>query len=89
MYNVHMKRVTASEARRNWFQLLDQVAAGEIIMIERNGVRVLLQREARAREVPDYGHLLSAGEVARADEWGWEWSEESELTPTSPPRSRS
>lgn len=82
MYNVHMKRVTASEARKNWFRLLDQVVAGDTIVIERGGTRVLLQREAGSREVPDYGGLLSADDLERADEWTWDW-DDGELTPAS------
>jgi hypothetical protein len=37
LYIVRMKRVTASEARRNWFRLLDEVAAGAVVVIERGG----------------------------------------------------
>ena len=37
MYNVHMKRVTASEARRNWFRLLDEIAGGEQVVITSEG----------------------------------------------------
>lgn len=75
-----MKRVTASEARRNWFRILDEVAAGEVVVVERNGKAIQLTREPhadRVREVPDYTHLLRAPEGAEhAERWGWEWSEE-------------
>jgi antitoxin (DNA-binding transcriptional repressor) of toxin-antitoxin stability system len=84
VYNVHVKRVTASEARRNWFRLLDEVAAGARIVIERGGRRIVLQRDPEdAPDVPDYRSIIRAGEavdVSRAHLWGWEWSgEESEL----------
>jgi len=71
-----MKRVTASDARKNWFRLLDEVAAGEVVCIERRGRRILLKREAEpaVREsVPDYSAILRSDDAARADEWGWVW----------------
>ena len=81
-----MKRVTASEARRNWFRLLDEAAAGEVVVIERGGRRILLQRDPRegaADEAPDYGDLIRAPDAAHADRWTWEWSEsEPDLRPT-------
>ena len=42
LYIVHMKRVTASAARKNWFQLLDEVVQGEKIVIERRGRRIVV-----------------------------------------------
>ena len=80
-----MKRITASEARRNWFQVLDRVAAGEVMMIERNGRRIVLRREeepARPGTLPDYSALIRpVADVDRADDWSWEWTEEGELRP--------
>jgi len=74
-----MKRVTASEARRNWFRLLDEVAAGATVVIERAGRRILLKREepSEAREAPpDYGSLIRAPSVEDAHRWGWSWEED-------------
>lgn len=82
-----MKRVTASDARKNWFRLLDEVAAGEVVVIERAGRRILIQREPAAvheAAAPAYGDLISASaaDAGCADEWGWTWDgPESELTP--------
>jgi antitoxin (DNA-binding transcriptional repressor) of toxin-antitoxin stability system len=80
-----MKRITASEARRNWFQVLDRVAAGEVIVIERKGRRIVLQREdegASAGPLPDYAALIRpVADVNRAADWSWEWTEEGELHP--------
>ncbi len=77
-----MKRVTASEARKNWFRILDEVAGGEVVVIERNGKAIQLTREPRAdrvREVPDYTRLLRApGGAEHAERWGWDWSDEDE-----------
>jgi antitoxin (DNA-binding transcriptional repressor) of toxin-antitoxin stability system len=87
-----MKRVTASEARRNWFRILDEVAAGEVIVIERNGRTIKLSRESaagRVREVPDYTGLIRAPKAAEhAERWGWDWSEEEgEVRPVEHDRS--
>ncbi len=78
-----MKRVTATDARRNWFRLLDEVAAGETVVIERGDRRILICREEATgeAEVADYSSILRAPGVERADEWGWEWSgEEGEVS---------
>ncbi len=77
LYDVHMKRVTASEARKNWFRLLDEVAQGEVVCVERNGKRIVLQADeepAEAAAVPDYRALLEVPDAASADLWGWEWA---------------
>lgn len=80
-----MKRVTASEARANWFRLLDDVAGGETVTIDRNGVRIVIRREtdkARARTVPDYTGIIAGSHLGEADSWGWEWEgPETELKP--------
>jgi antitoxin (DNA-binding transcriptional repressor) of toxin-antitoxin stability system len=72
-----MKRVTASEARRNWFRLLDEVIAGEVVAITRKGKRIVIRREdAKRRSVqklPDYSLILKVMDVDRADSWSWEW----------------
>lgn len=84
-----MKRITASEARRRWFEVLDRVAAGEVMMIERNGRRIVLRREEapeHAGPLPDYAALIRpVADVNRADDWGWEWTEEGELHPREGP----
>lgn len=79
MYNVRMKRVTATQARRNWFRLLDEVAAGEVVVIERKGRRIVLRREeeapeGEAREPPDYSTVLRAPGAEEADRWSWAWT---------------
>lgn len=81
LYVVHMKRVTASEARRNWFKLLDDVVRGERVVIERRGRRIVLlcedQNEVGPSETtPDYGELLQVADADDADRWSWSWSED-------------
>lgn len=78
MYIVHMKRVTPTQARRHWFRLLDEVAAGEVVLIERKGQRIVLRREEGLRpgaapSCEDYSRLLTVPELDRAETWGWEW----------------
>lgn len=79
-----MKRVTASDARKNWFRLLDEVAAGEVVVIERNGERIVLRRESagrRTRQIPDYSGILRVPDAASADSWSWNWEgPETEIT---------
>jgi antitoxin (DNA-binding transcriptional repressor) of toxin-antitoxin stability system len=73
-----MKRVTASEARKNWFRLLDEVAEGDVVVILRKGRRIVLRREDAAagveRRLPDYGDIVRVSDADRADRWGWEWT---------------
>ena len=73
-----MKRVTASDAYKNWFRLLDEVVAGEVVVIERKGKQLMLRRESERRtskqRAPDYSGLLDAPDADAADSWGWEWT---------------
>ena len=80
LYIVRMKRVTASEARKNWFRLLDEAAGGEVIAIERNGRRLVLRAEKRKRSTPSYKTLIR-GDWDEADKWGWDWDRSRGLTP--------
>jgi antitoxin (DNA-binding transcriptional repressor) of toxin-antitoxin stability system len=73
-----MKRVTVSEARKQWFRLLDEVAAGEVVVLERKGRRLVLRREDAKSErvehkLPDYSRLLRVPQAELADQWGWDW----------------
>jgi len=85
MYTVHVKRITATDARKNWFRILDEVAAGEEVVVERAGRRIVIRREEEATgspSVPDYSEIIRVPEADRADEWGWEWGgPEGDLTP--------
>jgi hypothetical protein len=76
-----MKYVTASEARKNWFRLLDEAAEGEIIAIRRNSKKLILKLEEGEAPVPSYGRLLRVSDPDQADTWGWEWSPSEGLTP--------
>lgn len=82
-----MKHLRASEARRRWFQLLDDVIAGEEVVIERHGQRIVIRSEGQVEAdrdaVPDYSKVLRATCLDDADRWTWEWSE-GELRPKGP-----
>jgi hypothetical protein len=72
-----MKRMTASEARRRWFSVLDRVARGEVIAVERAGRLIVLRREdppSKDMIPPDYSSVLSVPDADDADQWGWDWS---------------
>lgn len=72
-----MKSVTPTQARKNWFRLLDEVAAGEIVHIRRGDKLIVLRCETRQPEpAADYSKLINGKLLEQADEWGWEWSEE-------------
>ena len=73
-----MKRIAASDARRNWFRILDDVISGEVVVVERKGRSVILrcedlEAEAETANGPDYRPLLQAPDLDQADRWGWEW----------------
>ena len=71
-----MKRVTASEARKDWFRLLDEIVAGEVVVLERKGRRLVLRRENSRmgeRNLPNYKKLLRVPNGDQADQWSWEW----------------
>jgi hypothetical protein len=78
LYIVRMKQVTASEARKNWFRLLDEVLDGEVIAVQRKGHRLVLRREDMAKSrntkvARRYKRLLHVPDAENADEWSWDW----------------
>ena len=78
LYIVHMKNVTASEARKHWFRLLDEALDGEVIAVQRKGHRLVLRREelagaANAKGTRQYKRLLHVPGADKADRWSWEW----------------
>lgn len=90
LYVVRMKKVTASEARRQWFRLLDEAAQGEVIVVQRKGRRIVLRSEdaGRAKAAspgPRYRRLLRVPRADQADRWSWEWKPERGLVPRRVP----
>jgi antitoxin (DNA-binding transcriptional repressor) of toxin-antitoxin stability system len=91
LYIVHMKRMTASEARQNWFRLLDDVLAGEVVAIVRKGQRIVIRRDDSARfarrKATDYSALIRVEDVDSIDDVGWEWQgPEGDIEPVIKPR---
>jgi antitoxin (DNA-binding transcriptional repressor) of toxin-antitoxin stability system len=73
-----MKNVNASEARKHWFRLLDEALSGEVIIVQRNGRRLVLRREQSSKKKNDsaglrYKKLLRVPNLDQADRWTWEW----------------
>lgn len=73
-----MKNVTASEARKHWFRLLDEALRGEVIAVQRKGQRLVLHREEssktrNAKGGRQYKRLLRVPGADKADRWSWEW----------------
>jgi hypothetical protein len=73
-----MKSVNASEARKNWFRLLDDALRGEVIVVHRKGRRLVLRREelnekSAVAENREYKKLLRVPKADEADRWSWEW----------------
>jgi hypothetical protein len=80
-YIVHMKHVSASEARKNWFKLLDEAANGEVIAIQRNDKKLILKMQKKKPSVPSYKGLIRFPDADNADIWGWEWEKPGQLAP--------
>ena len=83
-----MKHVSASEARKNWFKLLDEAAQGEVIGIQRSGRTVVLRAHHKKRAVPSYAGLVSFPDADEADTWGWAWTGPGRLVPKARRKSR-
>lgn len=57
---------------------MDEVAAGEVVVLERNGRRIVLSSEDRetaesSEAMPDYSALIKASGVDHAEKWSWQW----------------
>jgi antitoxin (DNA-binding transcriptional repressor) of toxin-antitoxin stability system len=76
LYNVQMKRYTASGLRARLSEVLDAAERGEEVLIERRGTRFALHahrpgRAVRTHRVP----LFDIVDPAVADgRWTWAWS---------------
>jgi len=90
LYIVRMKKVTASEARQQWFRLLDEAAQGEVIVVHRKGRRLVLRREdvGKAKAATPkamYRRLLRVPRLDEADRWSWEWKPDRGVAPRRAP----
>ena len=78
-----MKYVTASDARKHWFQLLDEAAAGHVIAIDRNGTKLVLHADKQRRPKTAPKRLVTGKDIDNADKWGWDWDKNGKLVPTT------
>ncbi|MEE2775715.1 MAG: type II toxin-antitoxin system prevent-host-death family antitoxin [Acidobacteriota bacterium] len=80
MYTVRMVRVTATEARRRLFKLMDAVERGEEVTLERRGVRFRLALEAHgpSPEIPSSPLRILDPDLLDG-EWTWQTGEDGEL----------
>lgn len=71
-----MKQVGATEARKDFFKLLDKVVEGETVVIKRKGVNLRLVREPQVKKKSKkiQYHRYIQGAVDQADQWNWVWS---------------
>ena len=76
-----MKCVTASEARKNWFTLLDEAVKGEVTAIQRHDKKLILKLQTKKSAAPSYKGLIDFPDADEADTWGWEWKGPGKLVP--------
>lgn len=80
MYVVHVRRTTATDARRGFFRLLDEVLAGETVVIERKGRSIVLRaeniRSKQSVRPAEYRRVLGKqgmGWIKEIEGWTWGW----------------
>lgn len=81
MYIVPMKRFTASDARRELFRILDSVEKGEVIVLERKGVRfrLILDRDESRPEEGTRKRLMIRDPAVLSGEWTWTADDDGQL----------
>jgi hypothetical protein len=76
MYNVRVKRYSTAQARKHLADLLNAAEAGRPVLIERRGVRFLLQAEsARSHRKGSRPRMTIeiVDPVIAEGEWTWTW----------------
>jgi len=71
MYTVHMARYSASEARRQFFELLDAAERGEEVILDRKGIRFRLVVEPNQVVEPPTSPLIIDDPDVLSGEWTW------------------
>jgi prevent-host-death family protein len=80
LYNVHMARTTASQARQHLSRLLDAAERGEEVIVERRGVQFRIVAEAmETGAVSSSEPLLLADDAVLAGEWHWSTGDDGDL----------
>ncbi len=76
-----MKHVTASEARKNWFAVLDEGPKGAVVAIQRNDEKLILKLQKKKAVVPNYKGVIDFPDADDANTWSWEWNGLGKLAP--------
>ena len=72
LYNVHMSRFTASQARQNFARVLDQAASGQSVTIERGKLHFRLVLDEKRRAPRTAGPIIEILDPAVANgDWTW------------------
>ncbi len=76
-----MRQVSATDARKNFFTLLDRAAEGEAVIIKRKGVFLRLIREKPHKKKVAFSYRrYFHNSTDKADSWSWDWDSQSGLT---------
>jgi prevent-host-death family protein len=73
MYNVHVKRYTVAQARQRLAEVLDTAQRGEPVVIERRGVRFVVQTERRRRRTSEGRKSVIARLDPAVASGAWTW----------------
>lgn len=77
LYNVHMKRYSAAEARARLADVLDAAERGEVVVIERRGVRFDIRRRDVRKPTARRRSLIERVDPAiETGQWTWELARE-------------
>ncbi len=79
MYTVHMMRLNATEARQEFFRLLDAVEQGESVIVERKGVRFQLALVPAASASAPTSPVAVCDPEVLSGEWTWKSDEDGNL----------
>lgn len=76
-----MRQVSATEARKNFFTLLDWAAGGETVIIKRKGdsLRLIREKPRKKKASFRYGRYFHTS-TDKADSWLWDWDPQGGLT---------
>jgi antitoxin (DNA-binding transcriptional repressor) of toxin-antitoxin stability system len=72
LYNVHMSRFTAAQARQNFARVLDQAAGGQSVTIERGKLRFRVVLEGKPRLPRASKRLIEILDPA-VEDGNWTW----------------
>ena len=74
-----MARYTATDARKQFFHLLDAAERGEDVVLERHGVRFKLVLDTAEQPEAVESSLIVADEAVLSGNWTWTSDEEGQL----------